>query len=230
MKQWVYVCMLLAAAATVACGAEGEMGLGVKLGSLGIGVDYTIGVNEKLNVRVVGNFFSYTYDDFEFDEDDEDEPAIDEVGDEIEVTLDLMSLGAIADWHPWANGFRLSAGAFYNGNEVDLSVTSDQEVEIDEVDYDISRLDGKISFGAFAPYVGIGWGNAAEADQRWSFVFDLGLMLQGSADITLTATTSDPALQNQLNAAIDNEIEDLEDDVEDYTVYPVLALGASYTF
>lgn len=230
MRQWAYVCLLLVVAATVACGAEGDMGLGAKIGTLGIGVDYTIGVNEKMNVRLTGNFFSYTYDDFEFDEDDEVEAEVDEVVDTIEVTLDLMSLGALVDWHPWANGFRLSAGAYYNGNEVSLAVTTDETIEIDGTDYEVSRLDGQIDFNAFAPYVGIGWGHAAEAGQHWSFVFDLGVMLQGSPDISLTATASDTTLQNELNTAIDNELDELRDDTDPFKYFPVLALGMSYTF
>ncbi len=230
MRQWVYVCVLLALATTVACGAEGDAGVSVKVGTPGIGVDLTLGVGEKLNLRLSGNYFSYTYDDFEFDENDEVEREIDQVVDTIEATLELMSLGVLLDWHPWGGGVRLSAGAFYNGNEASLSVTAGDTIEIDGEEYEVQSLDGRIDFNAFAPYAGIGWGNAAEAGSRWSFALDLGVMLQGSADISVKATATDQTLQNQLNAALAKEVEDLEDDVESFTIYPVLSLGLSYTF
>jgi len=230
MKRWVYICVLLALATTVACGAQGDKGLSLKIGTPGVGVDFTLGVSEKVNVRLSGNYFSYTYDDFEFDDDDEVEKEIDDVVDTAEATLDLMSLGALLDWHPWGGGFRLSAGAFYNGNELSLGVTAGDTIEIDGEDYEVQRLDGQIEFNAFAPYAGLGWGNAAQADTRWHFAFDLGVMLQGSADISIKATATDPTLQGQLNTALDNEVEDLEEDVEDFTLFPVLTLGLSYTF
>ncbi|MBL7077572.1 MAG: hypothetical protein ISS31_08875 [Kiritimatiellae bacterium] len=227
MKRIMCVCVMLFVLVTGVDAANGDAGLSLKLGTPGIGVDLTLGVSEKVNVRLSGNFFSYTYDDFEFDEEDEE---IDEVVDTVEVALDLMSLGALVDWHPWGGGFRLSGGAFYNGNEVSLSVTAGDTITIDDEEYEVQSLDGQIDFSAFAPYAGIGWGNAATAESRWHFAFDLGVMLQGSADISLKATATDPTLQNQLNAALENEAQDLEDDAESFTLYPVLALGLSYTF
>jgi hypothetical protein len=222
--------MVLALAATAACGAQGDTGVSLKVGTPGIGVDLTVGVSEKVNVRVSGNYFSYTYDDYEFDEDDEIEQEIDEVVDTLEATLDLMSIGALLDWHPWGGSFRLSVGAFYNGNEGSLEATAGDTIEIDGEEYEVERLDGSVEFNSFAPYVGIGWGNAAKADSRWHFACDLGVLVQGSADISLKATAVDPFLQGALNAALANEEADIEDDVEDYTVYPVVTLGLSYTF
>ncbi len=227
MKRIVCVCAILLALVMGAEAAWGDSGLSLKVGTPGIGMDLTLGLGEKVNVRLSGNYFSYTYDDYEFDEDDED---IDEVVDEIEVTLDLMSLGALLDWHPWGGGFRLSAGAFYNGNEASLTVTAGDTIEIDDEDYEVQSLDGQVNFDSFAPYAGIGWGNAAKEGSHWHFVFDLGVMLQGSANVSLTATATDGSRQSQLNAALANEADELEDEVEDYTLYPVLTLGLGYTF
>ncbi len=230
MRQWVCVCLMVMVAAGVAFADRGGTGVSLKAGTPGFGVDVTLGVSEKVNVRLSGNYFSYTYDDFEFDENDETEREIDEVVDTIEATLDLMSFGAFLDWHPWGGGFRVSTGAIYNGNEASLSVTAGDTIEIDGEEYVVQSLNGQIEFSSFAPYVGMGWGNAADTASRFHFAFDLGVLVQGSPDISLEATATDPFLQASLNAALANEEEDLEDDVESFTVYPVLALGLSYTF
>ncbi len=208
--------------------ASGDAGVSLKVGTPGIGLDVTFGLGEKVNARLSGNYFSYTYDDFEFDGDDEAE--IDEVVDTLEATLDLMSVGALLDWHPWGGAFRLSLGAFYNGNEGSLEATAGDTIEIDGEEYEVERLDGSVEFDAFAPYVGIGWGNAAQTNSRWHFACDLGVLLQGSADISVKATATDPFLQAALNAGLENEVQELEDDVESYTLFPVLTLGLGYTF
>lgn len=227
MKRWLYGVVILLLVTSGAWGTRGDSGVGVKIGTPGIGLDYTLGINEKVNLRLSGNYFSYTYDDFEFDEDDEE---IDDVVDTIELTIDLLSIGALVDWHPGAGAFRLSAGAFYNGNEGRLTVTAGDTIEVDDAEYEVQRLDGLVEFNSFAPYVGFGWGNAACAGTRWHFTCDLGVMLQGSPKIDLSATATDPTLQNQLNAALQNEEDDLEDDAEAITVYPVVTLGLAYTF
>ena len=221
---WILSLMLTAGAYA----AGGDAGLTVKAGTTGFGVDLTVGLGEKVNVRLSGNAFSYTYDDaYEFDDDDAD---INVVVDSMEASLDLMTLGAFLDWHPSGGTFRFSLGAFYNGNEGSLSAASGDTIEIDGNTYEVESLDGLAEFNTFAPYVGIGWGNAAQANTRWHFACDLGVLFHGSADISIKATATDPTVQAVLNDALANEVEDIEDDVEDYIVYPVITLGLSYTF
>ena len=55
-------------------------------------------------------------------------------------------------------------------------------------------------------------------------------MLQGNPEITLVATASDPGLQAALNADLEKEIEELEDDLEGFSLYPVISIGLAYRF
>lgn len=227
MQRIVCVWMVLVCVAAGAYAAGGDAGVTLKAGTPGFGVDVTLGVTEKVNVRLSGNMFSYTYDDYEFDED---EAEIDEFVDKMELSLDLLTAGAFLDWHPSGGTFRLSVGAFYNGNEASLSVTVGDTISINDVDYELQSLDGMIDFASFAPYVGIGWGNAAAAGSHWHFAFDLGVLFQGSPEVSLIATATDPLLQSFLNADLAAEVQEVEDDLDPFNIYPVLTLGVSYTF
>ncbi|NQU39702.1 MAG: hypothetical protein HQ523_07095 [Lentisphaerae bacterium] len=229
MRRTIGVLIVWACAATVAYAASGDTGLTLKAGTPGIGVDLTVGLSDRVNVRLSGNAFSYTYDDYEFDEEDVGADVVASV-DKVEATLDLMTLGAFLDWHPGGGGFRLSAGAFYNGNEGSLTVTAGDTVIINGEEYELQRLDGVIDFNTFAPYVGIGWGNAAQADSHWHFALDLGVLVQGSPKVMLSATSTDPFLQASLNSNLAQEEEEIEEDLDPFVLYPVLTLGASYTF
>ena len=75
----------------------------------------------------------------------------------------------------------------------------------------------------------MGWGNALGEDKRWGFVFDLGVVFQGSPDADLTATgplASDPTFLAELA----KEEQQLQDEVDDYEYYPVVSIGVTYKF
>jgi hypothetical protein len=134
-------------------------------------------------------------------------------------------------WHPFGGGFRLSLGAFYTDNYVSAKA-KDQKVTINDREYRVSNLSGKISLkNNFAPYFGIGIGNAInKSNRRLHFSFDIGVMYSGSPDISLTATASDPLLQAQLNQDIEKQKKKFKDEADNYKFYPVITFGISYAF
>ncbi|MBT3293703.1 MAG: hypothetical protein HN919_00225 [Verrucomicrobia bacterium] len=227
MKRWLSIWIIMALATASASAAMGDVGLSVKVGTLGLGADLTVGLGEKTNVRLSANGVKYTYDDYEFDED---EAIIDELVDTVEATIDFFTVGALLDWHPGGGTFRLSGGVYYNANEGRLSASADDTVSINNEAFKLQSLDGVVNFNTLSPYVGLGWGNAAQEDTRWHFSCDLGVLIQGSPDISIKATASDQELQDNLNAAIAEEIKEVDEDVDPFVLYPVVTLGLSYTF
>ena len=137
----------------------------------------------------------------------------------------------LIDWHPFGGGFRLSLGAFYTDNYVSAKA-KDQTVTINDREYTVSNLSGKISLkNNFAPYFGIGIGNAInKSNRRLHFSLDIGVMYSGSPDISLTATASDPLLQAQLNQDIEEQKKKFKDEADNYKFYPVITFGISYAF
>ena len=73
-------------------------------------------------------------------------------------------------------------------------------------------------------------------DRKVGFFVDAGVMFQGAGKVTLTpnipagSPLNNPTARAVLNILIQQEERDVEKDVADYTVYPVVAIGWTYRF
>jgi hypothetical protein len=223
-KSSVYISLVVILVAMVQFVDAGGVGATVKVGTLGVGADLTVGVSEAANLRFGVNALS-----LDMDVDSDDEESSSSTAEEVNLELSLLTVAALVDWHPFKGHLRLTCGLMLNNNEVDLTA-SGSSVELNGTDYTVTSLSGNVAFDSIAPYAGIGGGNAVGEDGRWSFAWDLGVMIQGDPDVTLTATATNPALQAQLDAAIAEEIKDIEDDTDVMSLYPVLMIGVGYRF
>jgi hypothetical protein len=196
------------------------IGLAAKIGTLGPGLEATIGIVEWLNLRAGGYYFRVRHGgsvrDVEYDFD-----------------VKLASVPLLADWHPFENEFRISGGVVYNRNMADLSGTPNKNVKIGDNEYtpeQIGELSGSVRFNNWAPYIGLGYGNAVlDADKTWGFVFDIGIMWQGSPSVALSANGTmkdDPTFQQDLATEESN----IQGDANVFRIYPVLSFGISYQF
>lgn len=217
MKKVLLVSLTAILAAAV--GAEaGGAAAGLKVGTLGIGADVTVGLHKRFNLRVSGNYLNFEYDD-----------TIDDL--DYSLDVDYKTGIALLDIHPFANAFRISAGGVYSQNTVGLTGTPSEPEEIGDHTYspeEIGDLKGDLSFDDFAPYVGIGFGHAVGEDQSVSFIFDLGVIYQ-SYEVELRATG--PISQHpQFQQDLQREEDDIQEDLDGYKVYPVLAVGIAFKF
>jgi hypothetical protein len=213
-----------------------RIGASLKLGTTGPGADITIGFNNKLSLRAGYNYFSKKYRyggetvtetvtvggkyefQVEYEEDDE------------ELLFKLETAPVLLDWHPFSGSFRLSIGAFYNNNHLALTVWPADSYGFNDVDYHVERYDQKIAFEPISPYVGLGFGNAANRRRRLAFAFDLGVIYHGAPQVTMQAIASNPAQQSALDRDVDAEVADIEDSMKSFKIYPVITLGLSYRF
>jgi hypothetical protein len=135
----------------------------------------------------------------------------------------------------------LSAGAIYNDTRIDGSslVPASGVYDIGGVPVPASlvgTLDGQIKFDPVVPYAGLGWGNAVGPGRRVRFAADLGAIFQGKGKATLTpripagSPLNAPVARQALQVLLDREQAEIEKDVADYTVYPVVSIGISYRF
>lgn len=197
--------------------------LGLKLGTLGGGIELTQGFTDNLNGRIGFNNFSYDYE--------ETEDGIDYDGD-----LDFETFSALLDWHPFGGGFRISAGAYNNGNEIDATATGTDDYDIGDQTYTIdnARLDLAVDFDDFAPYLGIGWGDAVDQKGHVTFGLDIGVLYQGSPEASLSAQGTiggqDVNDNAQFREDLRREEEQLNNDLEDFEYYPVISVGLNYRF
>lgn len=202
--------------------ASGGVGVTLKAGTPGVGADVTVGLHPKFNSRAGFNVFWYG-----LKESDTDEMGVTV---ELQADLEWLTVPILLDWHPWESGFRFSLGAMMNKNNIALSADTDS-TEINEVDYILrDGVDGEITFNTFSPYLGVGFGNAADTTGNWHFACDLGVMYQGSPQVDLNAVAVNALLQPALDADLESEAKELEDEFKEFTLYPVLSFGVSYTF
>lgn len=198
----------------VGSAAADGFGLGVKAGTLGLGVEGTFPISERVNVRAGVNNYSLS--------GNEDASGIHYDG-----KLDLQSGALLFDWHPFAGTFRLSAGLMYNKNTLHLTATPTSNQDIGGTTYtpaQIGTLTGDVTFKKSAPYAGLGWGNAARHG-RFGFSFELGALFQGSPKVSLSASGG-AVSQIDLNS----EAQQAEADLDNFKIYPVIALGFSFRF
>ena len=223
--------VLQAEETTIAPESNGNFGITAKSGTLGLGVDLTYGITPKLNARLNVNGGKINYN--------ETKDGVYYKGD-----IDALTAGGLLDYHPTGGGFRITAGLYNNNNEINLNATGEENssVKIGDNSYDISNasLTTNISAKGISPYLGLGWGNAVNKEQKWNFSLDAGVLFQGSPKIKLkgkgTATELVTGLGVDLgtNALFQENIlkeeDNLNGDVEDFKAYPVISVGASYRF
>ncbi|NOY71516.1 MAG: hypothetical protein GXP14_03940 [Gammaproteobacteria bacterium] len=197
-----------------------DFAVAAKGGTLGLGVEATAGLLSDVNARVGFNTFGIAWN-------------ATEDGIAYEIDLELQTLTGFIDWHLFSGGLRATVGLVANGNELKMKARSAASYDIGGTVYtpeDVGILTGVVGFNNVAPYLGIGWGNAVGADKNWSFAFDLGVLFQGSPEIKLSTTngllTSNAIFQENL----EQEKQQLEQDLNDFNLYPVLSLGLSYKF
>lgn len=193
--------------------ATGNFGVGTKLGTTGIGLEGTFGMTEHVNLRASISGFNYSLD-------------LEEEDIEYDGRLRLRNAGLLADWHPFSGGFRVSAGGFYNGNKFNGSASG--QLDIGNSTY-TADLDLGIDFRRFAPYLGLGYGNAVRSTGL-SFAMDVGVMFAGSPRVGLEGELTGPDDSNGFQDDLRRERQDLEDELDSYKYWPVLTIGLSYRF
>lgn len=200
---------------------QADIGIIGKTGTLGFGFEFVKSFNGAFNGRAGFNAF-----DYEFNQVDGDISY--------DYNLELNTVSALLDWHPFGGGFRLSAGAIVNGNQISGTATPNfDSFNIGGTTYtaeDVGRLDAKVDFNNVAPYFGIGWGNAAgKYSKGFSLSADLGVLFQGDPNVSLKASGT-VATQPQFEDDIAREEQELQDELSGFTMYPVASIGISYAF
>ena len=204
--------------------AAADFGVGVKAGTLGLGVearwdppvpwfDLRVGINQ------------YDYDN-----------SGDYSGIDYDATLALDSYYLTGNLKFPVSPFRLTVGAFSNGNELQLlsQDTGDLAIEVGGVPVPVAALGAlrsTTSFGSTAPYAGIGFD--FELFGKAGINLDFGVLWQGEPDVTLDATNwgnLSAAEQALLGPLLEAERLELEEEVSDLKAWPVASLSFVYNF
>ncbi len=189
------------------------------ISTLGLGIEGGMRVTDHFGFRLGGNWLAFEHDGVEDDID-------------YEADATLASLGALADYHPFRGGFRLTGGLRLNFNQADVEGRATADVDIGDETFtadEIGTLNGEIGFDALAPYLGVGYG-ATLLEGTFSVGFDLGVMYQGQADVDLSSEGGTLSGSAVVNENLAREEDEVEDDLEAFAFYPVIGLAATYRF
>ena len=98
---------------------------------------------------------------------------------------------------------------------------------------EVGTLYSDVGLGESNPvYIGLGWSKAL-GTSGFGVGFDLGVVLQGSPTVRLSATgpiTTNPATAEEFERDLRAEEEDLQSELSDFETYPVISLGLTYQF
>lgn len=212
---------------------EAQVDVGVLASTEGAGVELGLPLSPSLRARLAVSSISI----------DEDFRAgdVDYRGE-----ADLRWGSALLDWSPGGGAFHVSLGVALNEHEIggtaDLLPVAIDEFGAAEVqrildllpsDFDLGRLRATAEFDSPAPYVGIGWRSTKA--QGLGLGLDLGAVLLGPADVTVRLESDLPIDQFPDGAEILEEFlreqeRLIEDEVDEYELYPVVRFGLFFRF
>ena len=224
-----------------------RVGIGADISPLGIGIKGATILTNTIDLRVMGNFLSFTTPNFDVD------------GTKATGTLHLASLQTAVDFYPRNSIWRLSAGALlWNGNQI--SAQGDEQpgtsFTLNGQTYYSSKTDpingsgvvglhsnepaftASFGFGRFVPRSGRHWSFPSEFGVIFMGAPSLNISVSGTACLTAQETpatcsdvgdTSNPvgaAFQQSLQSAVARWRHSLGE----VTFYPIFSYGVVYSF
>jgi len=212
------------------------IGIGVKLGTVGIGFDVATPLFPgRLNLRGGAGFFSYS-------------TTFTASNDNILGTLKLNNAEAMVDFFPFHGSFRISGGAtVYNNTAVNgtLTFAAGTSFTVGNTKY-ISAPAPNSEAGTAAfkfgnntvPRFTLGWGNMVPRTGRLKFETEIGIEyignppvawnLTGQACTTTDGSTCSSAYGPVAPSDIAQENTNIQNDLNDLKVFPVVSIGLSY--
>lgn len=212
------------AAPALAQGTPTRVQVGITGGTLGIGPEASVRIGDSVGVRGSATLLSINH-------------AFDSDGIEYDGNVKLKSGGVMLDLYPFKGGFRISGGVRINGNRAKATAKpTNGTYDIGGTTYtaqEVGTIRTETDINDVAPMLTLGYGGSTGSGLV--FGIEAGALFQGTVRIrpltyTGTLLNSSDARAVQLRADIEAERVSLQDDIDDYKIYPVLQLSVGYRF
>jgi len=194
---------------------------GVSVGTLGLGPEFAFPVRENINVRVGFQWLDFNH-------------ATEYHSVNYDTEVSLLNVPVDVDWFPAHGIFRLTAGLAFSQNKLDAEGRPQSGVyTIGNNNYSatqIGSVKAETKYNAFAPYLGVGWGNPVRPGKKFGWNVDVGLLYLGSPKTTYTVTCGTGVNCAQLQADASIESGNFNDDVSRYKLYPVGQFYVTWQF
>jgi len=188
------------------------------IGTTGLSGNVQFALNRQFIIRGGYNYLEFDMDDQSYDDISYD------------TELDFNTIGGFVDVHPFANAFTVTAGVFQGDKELNFNAMPTSNVEIGDMTFtpeQVGMLSGTATMEKTAGYLGLGYDNALYGSGRWSFFLRGGVMFAGSPQIELEASGGTLSDDPNFQAELEEEEQNVQDDVDDYDMYPVVSIGIS---
>ncbi len=211
------VFMIAAGSSSAFAQGNDRVAIGGQASTAGFGPEIAYSVSPHLTVRGVGNYLSFDYDET-YD------------GIDYDLDVDLMSAGGFVDYHPLRNGFHVTVGALFNGNEAGLGATAGPGATVGGFTVPAGQsagLRGDLSVDEFSPYIGLGYDTTFTSRSNWTFTVRAGVLYQGNPEVALRQTSGATTIPQ---SDLDAEARNIEDELDLVEFFPVLSIGLNYRF
>ncbi len=219
LRAAVAAAVMILATAALCARADASAGVAVSAGTMGIGLALALPIVPGVfNARLLANGGSLRH-------------AFNTGGLTYGAHARLRNAALLGDYYPFENLFHISAGVYYNENAVDLRAIPDHGYYniggFSAPAVMVGPVSGQVTFGRFAPYFGLGWGNMATGKRGFVFGADIGVMWQRPH-----TTLSAPGEASNPNLAV--ALQDARDQVQQvarrFRLYPVVSISLGYRF
>ena len=201
-----YRTAIAAAALAATAGVAQAGGVGVRAGTTGVGVDLGGDVIPTLGWRLGLSGMNVN-------------THVDTNDVRYDAKAKVLTGSLLLDWSP-LGPFRISGGFMPNRNKIDLTGQPSSGSSLPPG----SSLTGEVKpERSFAPYLGVGYGNVWT--RGVNFYFDLGIMFQGSPQVSLSCQSANPADCAAAQPRLEEERQRVQDKVDRYKYYPVANIG-----
>ena len=188
-----------------------------RVGMLGVGIEYAYPLGERFAIRGGINGSGYSFD--------RSESGID-----YDFELDWDSISVAVDFHPTSGPLRISGGLMKNDNGLSALSSISNDVTVGGTTYtpaEVGTITAAAGFDGTAPFFGVGWDWSKT--KRFGVALDLGIVSQGSPQVSLSADGSlvgNPAFDADLAA----EQAELQDALSDLDLIPFATFGVVFRF
>lgn len=205
--------LLVGIAAAAPAPAASQLGIAARAGTLGIGGEVAVGLSDGVVARGGMGLTSYT---------------VTTTFDDIRMELDLPENWYNVGIDLYLNGsFRVGGGLLFKPEDPSMVGRLEGPVDIGGQTFtpaEVGTLTGTIVSKERAPYVLLGFGK--HTDRGFGLSLDVGAAFTGEPTVTLQAEGGTYPDQAGLNARLDQEARNFEDDMKTYLkIWPILSLG-----
>jgi hypothetical protein len=194
--------------------------IGLRVGTLGVGLELSHLFGDHIGARIGGNMFSLNRNQTQGDL-------------AYEVKAKLQSFTGLLDWYPARRGaFHISAGAISSPLSLDgVGVpAADGSFKFNRTTYTSSQvgiLTATAKYPSVLPYVGIGFGTPASKSHGVGLLLDVGAAIgKSTVQIQSSNAANVPGMQANLNV----EQNKAQDTANKIPVWPAVSLGLTYRF